>query len=94
MRLLTLTVEARFGAAGEVEDLFHDAVEQIHFLSHDLDVSCARVIGGEFQVHRMKEQLHDRERIANLMRHLGREQAERGQFFILPELFLDTTMRS
>ena len=36
----------------------------------------------------MIQQLHHRERIADFVRDLGGEQAERGQFFVPPQLLL------
>ena len=44
--------------------------------------------GAEFQPERMVEHFHDGERIANLMRDLRRQQAERGKFFVLTQLLL------
>ena len=37
----------------------------------------------------MVQKLHHCERIADFVRDLGGEQAERGKFFVLPQLLLD-----
>ena len=67
---------AGLGAAGEVEDLFDDLVQVIHLLAHDAGILGARVGRWKFQVERMIEHLHHRERIADLVGDLGGQESE------------------
>ena len=78
----------RFRRAREVQNLLHDFVQVLDFRVNDPGVLRARVAVGKFQIQRVIQQLHHRERIADFVRDLGGEQAERGQFFVLPQLLL------
>ena len=78
-----------FRAAREVEDLLHDLVQQLHLVAHDPYILGPRIAPRKLQVERVEQHLHHRQRIADLMRDFGGEQAEGAQLFRLPQLFLD-----
>ena len=67
--------QLRLGRAGKIQDLLHDPVQLLDLLVDDARVLRARVALGELQIQRVVEHLQHRQRIANLMRHLGRQQA-------------------
>ena len=78
-----------FSVSGKIQDPLHDPVQLIHLLPDDLRVRGARIVRREPQIERVVEHLHHRERIADLVRHLRRQQAERGELLVLAQLLLD-----
>ena len=80
--------QRRFGRSRKIQNPLHDPVEVPELFIHDPGVLRARIVGREFQVERVKQHFHYRERIADFVRDLGRQQAQRGQLFVLAQLLL------
>ena len=80
--------QARLGVAREVHDVVHDGIQMIHLLAEHPRILAPRIAFVKLQPQRVVQHFHYRERIANLMRHLGREQPQRAKLLVAPQLFL------
>ncbi len=81
--------ELGLSGAGEGEDLLDDFVEVLDFVAEDLGVLGAGIGLGKLEVEGVVEHLHHREGIADFVGDLGGKQPERGEFFVLAQLFLN-----
>ena len=79
----------RLRRSGKIEDLFHDFIQVLHLLSHHFRIPGPRVALRKLQIERVVEHFHYRQRIADFVRDLGREQTERGELFVLAHLLLN-----
>src|SRR5258708_5298235 len=72
----------RSGGAREAEKVVHDLFEPEDFALDDFVIGALGRTDGETLLLDEQRRLDRRERIPNLVRHAGREHAERGEFFV------------